>query len=157
MIRVLVDADACPVKEEIYRLAQRHDLKVLLVTHGPLHPPSRLLAQGRVETVRVARGLDSADDWIAANAGPRDIVVTADIPLAARCLEAEARALSPVGRLFTRDSIGDAVATRDLLDQLRQAGVPTAGPAPFRPADRTRFVSRLGELIHALKQESPSG
>ncbi len=141
-----MDGDACPVKDEIYRLARRHDLKVLVVSHGPLRVPRK----GRIEGIRVKPGLGAADDWIAEHAGQDDIVVTADIPLAARCLKRGARALAPNGQLFAEESIGDVLATRDLMEQLRQAGVQAGGPGPFSPADRSRFLSRLGEIIHAL-------
>ncbi|HKY32389.1 MAG TPA: YaiI/YqxD family protein [Candidatus Polarisedimenticolia bacterium] len=148
MVRILVDADACPVKEEIYRLAIRHDLDVVMVTHGPLRVPRR----GRIQRVQVARGLDAADDWIADQAGPGDIVITADVPLARRCLDKGARVIAPYGQVFTPESIGDMLAHRDLLENLRQAGVVTGGPAAYAASDRTRFLSRLGEAIHALKQ-----
>ncbi len=143
---VYVDADACPVKDEVYRVARRHDLKVLVVTHGPLRVPG----EGRIERVRVRRGFDAADDWIAAHAGAGDVVVTADIPLAARCLRAGARVLAPDGRVFSEDSIGEALAGRELMDQLRQMGEVTGGPAPFARADRSRFLERLEETIQSL-------
>lgn len=147
MLDIYVDGDACPVKEEVYRLASRHDLKVFVVTHGSLRVPDR----GRVERVRVRPGLDAADDWIAEHAGPDDIVVTADIPLAARCLARGARVIAPTGHAFTEASIGDALASRDLLDHLRQMGEVTGGPPPFSASDRSRFLSRLGEAIVAAK------
>ncbi len=154
---IYVDADACPVKEEIYRLARRRGVKVLVVSHGPLHVPPRVAGDGRVEAVRVARGFGAADDWIAERAGRDDIVVTADIPLAARCLANGARVLSPTGQPFAEDSIGDALATRELMDQLRQSGLPAGGPAPFSAADRSRFTSRLGEMIDSVMRKAPSG
>ncbi len=141
-----VDADACPVKEEVYRVARRHDLKVLVVSHGPLRIP----AEGRVERVRVRRGFDSADDWIAAHAGAGDIVVTADIPLAARCLRAGVRAVAPDGRVFTENTIGEALASRELMDQLRQMGEVGGGPPPFSRADRSRFLERLERTIQEV-------
>lgn len=149
MTRILVDGDACPVKDEVYRVALRHDLKVYVVSSGPLRVPAR----GRVEHVRVRPGLDSADDWIVEHAVPQDVVVTADIPLAARCLKNGARVIAPDGAVFHEGSIGDALASRELLDQLRQMGVPTSGPAPFVAADRARFVAQLGRTIEALRRE----
>ncbi len=148
MLDLLVDGDACPVKEEIYRLALRHDLKVYVVSHGPL----RLPARGRVERVRVKPALDAADDWIAEHAAEGDIVVTSDIPLAARCLARGARVLAPDGHEFTGDSIGDALARRELMDQLRQMGLASSGPKPFSAADRSRFLSKLGEAIQAIRR-----
>jgi len=149
---IYVDGDACPVKEDIYRLALRHDIKVLVVSHGPLHVPAR----GRIEGVRVRKGLGATDDWIAEHVEEGDIVVTADIPLADRCLKKGARVLAPNGQVFTEASIGGALATRELKEHLRQMGAVTDGPSPFTPADRTRFLSRLGEAIHAARQARPS-
>lgn len=145
--RIFVDGDACPTKSEVYRVALRHDLKVYVVSCGPLHVPAR----GRVEHIRVARGVDGADDWIAEHAGSGDIVVTADLPLAARCLAVGAQAIAPNGTVFSPESIGDVLATRDLLDNLRQMGVATGGPPPFGPSDRARFLSRLGAAIQAAR------
>lgn len=151
MLDIYVDGDACPVKSEVYRLALRHGLRVLVVTHGPLHVPAR----GRVERVRVKPGFGAADDWIAEHIGDRDIAVTADIPLADRCLKKGARVLSPNGQVFTEASIGDALASRELMDHLRQMGEITRGPAPFSARDRSRFVERLGELIVAARSAKP--
>lgn len=153
MLDIYVDADACPVKDEVYKFARRHELKVFVVSHGPLHVPEKLAQAGRVQSVRVKRGFGAADDWIAERAQRGDIVVTADIPLAARCLKNEARVISPAGHVFLEESIGEALAMRDLMEDLRQAGVQGGGPPPFSPADRSRFVSRLSEIVHALKQE----
>ena len=150
MLDIYLDGDACPVKSEVFRLALRHGLKVLVVSHGPLHVP----AKGRIERVRVKPGFDAADDWIAEHIETDDIVVTADIPLAGRCLKKGARAIAPDGRLFTEDSIGDALAGRDLKEHLRQMGLVTGGPAPYAPSDRSRFLSRLGEAIQAIRQSS---
>jgi len=143
---IFVDADACPVKDEIYRVALRRGIRVVVVSGGPLRVPAR---QG-IEHVRVKSSLDAADDWIAERAGAEDIVITADVPLAARCLSAGARVIAPDGRLFTEDSIGGALASRELMDQLRQMGAATGGPAPYSRADRARFLARLGEAIQAL-------
>ena len=148
MLDIYVDGDACPVKKEVYRVAERHGLKVLVVSHGSLRVP----AEGRVERVRVKQGFGAADYWIAEHIGECDICVTADVPLADRCLKRGARVLAPYGEVFTEASIGNALASRDLMDHLRQMGEITGGPAPFVPADRSRFLSRLDEIIWALKR-----
>ena len=149
MLDLYVDGDACPVKEEAVRVASRHGLKVLVVAHRPL----RLAPSDNVEIVVVRQDADAADDWIASRAGPDDIVVTSDILLARRCLERGARVLGPDGRVFTEDSIGDAVAQRDLMDHLRLMGERTGGPPPFRAADRSRFLSRLHETIEDVRRQ----
>ena len=148
MLDVYVDGDACPVKEEVYRVAARHDLKVYVVSDGPL----RGGAKGRVEFIRVAQGYNAADDWIAERAGEGDIAVTSDIPLADRCIKKGARVVTPNGREFTEDSIGEAMAKRELMDHLRQMGTITGGPPPFAPADRSRFLARLEETIQAIRR-----
>ena len=150
MLDVYVDGDACPVKDEVYRVALRHDLKVYVVSDGPL----RASAPGRVEFVRVKQGFNAADDWIAERAGTGDIAITSDIPLADRCLKNGARAVAPNGREFTEDSIGEALANRELMDHLRQMGAVTGGPKPFVPADRSRFLARLEEIIQAVTRQS---
>ena len=145
---IYVDADACPVKEEVYRVARRHGVKVYVVANAPLRvPPEDLIA-----LVVVRGGFDAADDWIAEHAGPGDVAVTADIPLAARCLRQGARVLGPKGNVFTEDTIGEALATRALLDMLRQSGEYGGGPAPFAKADRSRFLSKLDEALHAIRR-----
>ncbi|MBK8229048.1 MAG: YaiI/YqxD family protein [Candidatus Eisenbacteria bacterium] len=149
MLHILVDADACPVKEEILRVAKRYDLAVTLVAGSNMRVP----LQAKVDLKVVEPGLDSADDWIVEQIETDDIVVTADIPLAARCLEKGAHALSPGGRPFTLDNIGDTLATRDLLFDLRESRVVTGGPPPFGKADRSRFLSRLDELIVAIRRK----
>ena len=150
MIDIYIDADACPVKDEIYRVAQRHHLIVFVVSHGPLWVPQR----DSIKPVLVKKGLDSSDDWIAEHAGAGDIVITADIPLADRCLKKDARVIAPNGQVFTEESIGAALATRALMDQLRQMGEVTGGPAPFVPADRSRFLARLGEAIQSIRRDA---
>ena len=150
MLDIYIDADACPVKDEIYRVALRHKLKVFVVSHGPLWVPQR----NYIEPVRVKKGLDSADDWIAGRAGADDIVITSDIPLADRCLKSRARVIAPNGQVFSEESIGSAMATRALMDELRQMGEVTGGPAPFVPADRARFLARLGEAIQAIRRDA---
>jgi uncharacterized protein YaiI (UPF0178 family) len=147
VLDIYVDGDACPVKNEVYRVAKRYDLKVLVVSDSPLRVPS----DGRVERIRVKQGAGAADDWIAERIQEGDIAVTADIPLADRCLKRGARVVAPDGRIFTEASIGDALAGRELMDHLRQMGEVTGGPAPFAPSDRSRFLSRLDEVIVAVR------
>lgn len=150
MLDLYVDGDACPVKAEVFRLAARHDLKVLVVSSGPVRVPEK----GRVEKVRVRPGLDAADDWIAEHVSEDDIVVTSDIPLAGRCLAKGARVLAPNGHVYTEASIGDALASRELMRHLRDLGEVTGGPAPFAPSDRSRFLSRLGETIDSIRRRA---
>ena len=145
---IFIDGDACPVKGDVYRLALRHGVKVVVVSGGPLRVPPRR----NIEHVRVKPALDAADDWIAERVGATDIVVTSDVPLAARCLPRGARVIAPDGRLFTEDSIGSALADRELMDQLRQMGAVTGGPAPYAKSDRSRFLARLGEAIQAASR-----
>ncbi len=144
-----VDADACPVKEEIYRVGRRYELKVFVVANAVIRVPSEAL----IEMVVVSGGFDVADDWIAERAVRGDVVVTSDIPLASRCIETGARVLGAKGFEFTEDTIGDALATRALHDMLRQGGTFNGGPAPFAKADRSRFLSKLDELVHAAKRD----
>ena len=146
---VYVDADACPVKDEIYRVARRHGVKVYVVANAPLRVP----ADDLIELVVVPGGFDVADDWIAERVGPGDVTVTADIPLADRCLQKGSRALGPKGHPFTEDSMGEALATRALLDMLRQSGQFGGGPAPFAKADRSRFLAKLDETLHAVRRD----
>ena len=144
-----MDADACPVKDEIYSVAHRCGVPVTLVANKALHLPARL----RVEMVVVGDALDAADDWIAANVRPGDVVVTADIPLAARCLAAGAQVLGTEGRPFTEDSIGGALAMRELKSQLRDTGVASGGgPRPLTDRDRSRFLAKLDELVQRSRR-----
>jgi uncharacterized protein YaiI (UPF0178 family) len=147
---IYVDADACPVKDEAYKVARRYGLKVYVVANAPIYVPRDDL----VELVEVKGGMDKADDWIAERAEVGDVVVTADIPLADRCLARGARVLAPTGREFTDGSIGHSLATRALLDVLRQSGEVTGGPAPFAKADRSRFLSRLDEAVHTARRDA---
>jgi uncharacterized protein YaiI (UPF0178 family) len=147
MLTIYVDADACPVKEEVYRVARRYGMHVAVVANAPLRVPADAL----VELV-VCPGFGAADDWIAARAGSGVIVVTADIPLAARCLAKAARVLDVKGRPFTDTDIGSALVLRDLMEGLRQGGVVTGGPAPMTPKDRSRFLSKLDEAVHAVRR-----
>jgi uncharacterized protein YaiI (UPF0178 family) len=147
--RIFVDADACPVKDEIFRVATRFGLKVLLVSNSPLRVPRNPL----FESIVVAKGqFDGADDWIVEQVTDRDIAVTADIPLAARCLEKGARALNAKGRVYSPESIGDALASRELMAHLRAMGEMGGGPAPFSARDRSTFLQRLDDLIQALRR-----
>ena len=145
-IRIYVDADACPVKDEVYRVAGRHQLPVFVVTNSFMRVPRDPL----VERVAVAAGPDAADDWIAERADASAIVVTADIPLADRCVKAGALVIAPNGRAFTGDSIGMALAVRDLMTDLRSTGEATTGPRPFSPRDRSAFLSALDQAIRRL-------
>lgn len=139
-----IDGDACPVKAETYRVAKRHGVKVVVVSNSAMLVPDDPL----VELVVVKGGFDSADDWIVERVAPHDIVITADIPLAGRCLERGAQVLGPRGYPFSEDSIGEALATRALMDMLRQGGTMTGGPAPFAKTDRSRFLAKLDEFLH---------
>lgn len=146
---ILVDADACPVKDEIYRVAWRHEVPVRIVANSHLRVPDHPL----IERVVVSDGFDAADDWIAAQAAPRSIVITADILLADRCLKAGATVLAPTGKPFTNASIGPAIATRAIMADLR-AGADgiTGGPAPFSKADRSNFLQALDrELVRIAR------
>jgi uncharacterized protein YaiI (UPF0178 family) len=145
---IFVDADGCPVKPEIYRVARRYDLPVTLVANAWMRVPK---APG-LELVVVPGGLDVADDWIAERVTADDIVITADIPLAARCLRKGARVLDTRGGVFTEDGIGEALASRELLSRLRDLGTVTGGPAPFAPRDRSLFLQRLDAAIQALRR-----
>jgi uncharacterized protein YaiI (UPF0178 family) len=142
--RILVDADACPVKDEIYRVAWRREVPVTIVSNSPFRIPDHPL----VTRVVVSDGFDAADDWIAERAGADAVVVTADILLADRCLKAGATVLSPTGKPFTTASIGPAIATRAIMADLRAGGDAIGGPAPFAKADRSRFLEALDrELV----------
>ncbi|MFB3819263.1 MAG: YaiI/YqxD family protein [Candidatus Methylomirabilales bacterium] len=142
-MRIIIDADGCPVKDEVYRIAERHRVRVVLVSNSWMRAPRA----DWLERVVVDGGFDAADDWIAEHAAAGDIVVTGDIPLAARCLKARARVLDPRGRVHTDDSIGEALANRALLAHLRELGTVTGGPAPVGNRDRSRFMQQLDELL----------
>ena len=147
-IAIFVDADACPVKNEIYKVAERHGLKVYIVSNTPIAVPRDPL----VERVVVAEGMDKADDWIAERSRPGAVVVTADIPLASRAVKAGASVLAPTGRVFTEDTIGLTLATRNLMDDMRSSGALTGGPKPFSQRDRSAFLSALDLAIVRLKR-----
>ncbi len=151
MLHIFVDADACPVKQEVYRVARRYHLDVTLVSNSWMRVPDE--ASIRLEVVE--EGFDAADDWIVEHAQPEDIVITADIPLASRCLGKGARVIGHTGKPFTDSNIGQAVSTRDLLAELRGAGEITGGPAPFRKRDRSRFLQTLDETIQSIRRTSP--
>jgi len=150
LLHIFVDADACPVKQEVYRVAGRYRLDVTLVTNSWMRVPNERWIVLEV----VEDGFDAADDWIVDHVLPDDIVVTADIPLANRCLKKGAHVMGPTGRPFTEDNIGDAVATRDLLAVLRGAGEVTGGPPPLNPRDRSRFLQQLDEVIQSIRRQS---
>jgi hypothetical protein len=172
MITIYIDADACPVKQEIYRVAERHALKgtalkVLVVSNSPIAVPRNLFVGGPpdakpgatfaggplIERVVVGSGMDEADNWIAERARRGDIVITADVPLASRGVKAGASVIAPNGKAFTEDSIGNTLATRNLMDSLRSAGAITSGPKPFSPRDRSEFLSALDRAIVRLVRD----
>ncbi|MFI4965298.1 MAG: YaiI/YqxD family protein [Caulobacterales bacterium] len=143
-MRIFIDADACPVKDEVYKVAQRYGLATTVVSNSFIAiPSSRLIARMIVDA-----GPDVADDWIAERCEPGDIVVTNDIPLADRVLKAQGTAIAPNGRLFTADSIGSALAQRSIMEHIRSTGEITGGPKPFAPADRSRFLQALDEAVN---------
>ncbi len=149
MLHIFVDADACPVKPEVYRVANRYHLDVTLVANSWMRIPN----ERSVVLEVVGDGLDAADDWIVDHVQPYDIVVTADILLASRCLKKGARVIGSSGKLFTENNIGDAVATRDLLAELRSAGEMTGGPPPLQKRDRSRFLHQLDEVIQSIRRQ----
>ena len=145
---ILVDADACPVKEEIYKVAFRHEVPVTVVANSFLRIPQHPL----LKRVTVSDGFDAADDWIAENSSAETVVITADILLADRALKAGATVLSPTGKPFTTSSIGSAIATRAIMADLRAGGDVIGGPAPFSKTDRSRFLQALDTALVALKR-----
>jgi uncharacterized protein YaiI (UPF0178 family) len=145
---IYVDADGCPVKDEVYRVAGRYGLNVWVVVNGWLRVPESPL----VARVTVSEGLDRADDWIAERIGPGDVAITADVPLAARCVAQGARVIAPDGRSFTPETIGVALADRNLLTALREAGEIKGGGRPFTKQDRARFLGALDAVIQAIRR-----
>jgi uncharacterized protein len=145
LIKIYVDADGCPVKNEVFRVAFRYGLKVFVVSNSIMRIPQEELFQ----LVIVKEQFDAADDWIVEHIRENDIAVSSDIPLAARCLEKGARMLGPKGRVFTQESIGSALANRELMAYLRDMGNITGGPAPFEKRDRSRFLQHLDGAIQA--------
>ena len=147
-IEILVDGDACPVKDEVYRVAARHGLRTIVVSNSFMQLPRDPM----IERVVVGQGLDVADDWIAERSGPTTVVVTADIPLADRAVKAGALVVAPTGRLYDPQSIGAALATRNLLTGLREAGLETSGPRPFSRSDRSAFLQALESAVRRIKR-----
>ena len=147
MLDIFIDADGCPVKQEVYRVAKRYGLKVTVVSNSRMRTPQK----DWLEVVIVDGQLNSADDWIVEHVSENDIVITGDIPLASRCLEKDAQVLGPSGRIFNEESIGEALANRGLLAHLRDLGTLTGGPAPFGKRDRSRFLQHLDETIQAVR------
>lgn len=148
MLHIYVDADACPVKQEIYKVAQRYGLQVTLVANSYMRVPSG----DWLKLVVVDQGLDEADDWIVDQVVPDDVVITGDIPLAARCLDAGARVLGHKGKPFTKENVGDSLATRQLLRQLRDQGAMLGGPPPFAKKDRSLFLQQLDQMVNEIKR-----
>jgi uncharacterized protein len=149
MLKIYIDGDACPVKPETFRVAKRYGLAVYVVVNRPMQLPTA----DKVQLVVVPGSFDAADDWIAGHAGPGDIVITADIPLAARCLKIGAYVLGSKGREFTEDGIGEALATRTVMDLRRQLGEVTGGPAAMDDRSRSRFLSKLDELVNRIQRQ----
>lgn len=145
---IYVDADACPVKEETVRVAERHDVAVVMVSDGGVRP----IPSPRVEIVVVAEGPDAADDWIAERTTTGDVVITNDIPLADRCIKSGAAVVRPNGEALTARTIGDALATRNLMAGLRETGAVTGGPRPFSKADRSRFLQALDAALRSAQR-----
>ena len=143
-----IDADACPVKDEIYKVALRYNIKTWVVANAFIAIPSHPL----IERMIVDAGPDAADDWIAATCGLGDIIITQDIPLADRALKAGSQAIGNSGKPFTKDSIGSALAGREIGEHLRSIGVATSGPKSFSPADRSRFLQELDSAVHRAKR-----
>lgn len=148
MLHIYVDADACPVKDEIYKVADRYDLPVTLVANSYMRYPGG----GRVKLVVVEKGLNEADDWIVDQVEKDDIVITGDIPLAARCIDQGARVLGHKGRPFTADNVCEALATRQLLTQLRDQGTMGGGPPPFEKKDRSLFLQQLDQMVNTIRR-----
>jgi len=151
LLHIFVDADACPVKQEVYRVASRYRLDVTLVTNSWL----RVANERWIALEVVEDEFDGADDWIVEHVQPHDIVVSADIPLASRGLKKGARVIGPTGKPFTENNIGQAIATRDLLSELRGAGEITGGPPPLKKRDRSRFLQQFDDVIQSIRRKHP--
>lgn len=147
MLMIFIDADACPVKEETYKVAIRYSMRVEIVANSSMRVPANPLFN-----LVVRPGFGTADDWIAEQSGPGDIVITADIPLAARCIEKGSLVLNSKGNQITEDEIGEALGMRNLMEELRQSQVISGGPAPMTPRDRSRFLSKMDELVNAVRK-----
>lgn len=150
MLTIYIDADACPVKDEVYKVARRYAMKTVVVANSTMRVPTDPLFE-----LVVRAGFGAADDWIAGAIGTGDICITSDVPLAARCVAAGAVALDPKGRLFTAATIGEAVAHRDLMEELRATGQASGGPSAMTPKDRSRFLSRLDEAVNVARRAAP--
>lgn len=148
MLHIYVDADACPVKSEVYRVADRYELEVSIVANSRMRVPN----SPRIKLELVGDGFDEADDWIVDHVEIGDVVITADIPLAGRCISGGAEVLSPTGKRFTDDNIGQTLATRDLLAELRGAGEITGGPPPITQKDRSEFLQKLDVVIQSIRR-----
>lgn len=148
MLEIFVDADSCPVKDEIYRVAYRHALKVHVVANQSLGVPDG----EAFRLVLVGDRFDEADDWIAEHVGTGDIVITSDILLAARCLERDARVLGPRGRVFKDESIGEALAAREAQAYLREMGIQAGGPKPLQERDRSQFLQKLEQIVQEVQR-----
>jgi uncharacterized protein len=149
MIHIYIDADACPVKNEVYRVAERYDLPVTVVANSWMRIP----CSSRITLEVVGDDLDAADNWIVDEVHGNDIVITADIPLADRCIKAQAQVISPNGKQFTEEAIGARLAMRNLLSELREAGTITGGPPPFSKRDRSRFLQKFDEIIKGVLRD----
>jgi uncharacterized protein YaiI (UPF0178 family) len=154
MTTLFIDGDACPVRDEVYRVADRLGLPVIVVANGsrPIRPPGR----PNVTMITVEAGADVADDWIAERVTRSDVCITSDIPLASRCLAKGGRALSSNGKVWTPDNIGSALAGREVGRYLREMGLTTGGPAPLTKQDRSRFLSALDTIVRAAQREKPA-
>jgi len=148
LLDIYVDSDACPVKQEVCRVAKRCRINVIFVSNSPMRIPD----QEGVKLVVVDGQLDAADDFIAEHVTNDDIVVTADIPLASRCVKSGAQVIGPTGRIYSTANIGEALATRNLLSELREAGSVTGGPPPFQKRDRSRFLQSLDQIVQSIKR-----
>ena len=153
MLHLFIDADACPVKQEAFRVARRYGLDVTLVTNSWMRVPNETWITLEV----VEDGFDAADDWIVEHVQPHDIVITADILLAERCLAKQARVIGSTGKPFTQDNIGQAVATRELMADLREAGEITGGPPPLTKRDRSQFLQQLDNVIQSIRRKQGPG
>jgi hypothetical protein len=150
MLNIFVDADACPVKQEVFRVANRYGLNVTLVSNSWMRIPDNKWIILKI----VSDEFDAADDWIVEHIQSDDIAITADIPLASRCLQKGARILGPTGKVFTENNIGQAIATRNLFSELREAGEITGGPPPFKKSDRSFFLQKLDQVIQSISREN---
>ncbi|HBG61759.1 MAG: hypothetical protein A2Y03_01635 [Omnitrophica WOR_2 bacterium GWF2_38_59] len=147
MLHIFIDADACPFKSEVYRVANRYSLNVTLVANSWMRVPDEKWIELKV----VGEGFDEVDDWIVENVQANDIVITADILLASRCLKEGARVIGSTGKSFTDDNICDAVATRNLMAELRDSGEITGGPPPMQKCDRSRFLQELDVVVQSIR------